>query len=206
MRSVVLCHARRNGYNHRVHILVLSCIVRPVYDMYGVAHTPSGSENIPKDRPIMIIGIYLVILTMVDPLWLMIVIFALVLAGLIFLYSILLGWQTVILGVPSMFFFCYAFFFEQGATWVTVVTAIIFIVGFIVTFRESEDEDVFEVFGVRFSGFSFVLALLGVFVVPNFFPQFNLLVGIAEILGTATGLIFHLYVVIKLRTHGSVLD
>lgn len=126
-------------------------------------------------------GAYIVTLTVVDTFWLSMITLGLVLVVGIFCSSVILGWQTVIFGLPSMVFFCYSFIFRQNALWVTAISSMIFFVGLLLNLLRDveENEEFFYALG---------LATIGVIVIPAISPQFNLLCGIAEISGTAIGL------------------
>jgi len=133
-----------------------------------------------------------IILVIVNPEWLRHIsfLFALLIVVLTFVSSVILSWQTIILGIPSMIFFLYSFLVGKGTLWVMIGTALIFTVGLVLNLREIEQS--IEMIGGLFPVFAFSLAIVGVFLIPNVFPQFDLLIGIAEITGTALGLIIFL--------------
>lgn len=142
----------------------------------------------------LIIGeISFIILVIMNP-WLLRVIsfiFALMIVVVTFLSSIILSWQTVVLGVPSMVFFCYSLLFGKGALWIMAVTSLIFFVGLILNLRGTEHS--VKMLGRLFPAFAFSLAIVGVFLIPAVFPQMDLFNGLAEIMGTLGGLIVYLH-------------
>jgi len=151
-----------------------------------------------KEEPYFQIGfivgeVSFVMLVIMNPWLLRIIsfIFALMIVALTFFSAIILGWQTVILGIPSMVLFIYSFLFGQSVFWDDIAISLIFTLGLILSLRETRP--LFEMVGRLFPVFAFSLALIGVFLIPAVFPTIDLLNGIAEIVGTAAGLVIYSY-------------
>jgi len=53
-------------------------------------------------------------------------------------------------------------------------------------------EPLSEILGDTLIVFIFSLAIVGVFLIPKIFPQFELITQIAELIGTITGIILHI--------------
>jgi len=142
----------------------------------------------------LIIGeISFIIFVIMNPWWLRIIsfIFALMVVVLTFFSGLILSWQTVILGLPSMVFFIYSFLFGQNSFWIRIVTSLIFVIGLILNMRETEQS--IRMFGRLFPIFAFSLAIVGVFLIHSVFPEMDLFNGVAEIAGTIVGLILYSY-------------
>ena len=154
------------------------------------------ASKVFKDEPYFQIGLIIgeisfIILVITNPYWLHIIgfIFALMIITLTFFSGMILSWQSVIIGLPSMVLFVYSFFFGHDTLWVSIVTSLIFASGLIWSLRETRPA--FEMLGRLFPVFAFSLAIVGVFLIPAVFPQADLFNGIAEIAGTMAGLVLY---------------
>jgi len=154
------------------------------------------ASKVFKDEPYFQIGLIIgemsfIILVMMNPWWLHVIgfIFALMIITLTFFSGIILSWQSVIIGLPSMVLFVYSFLFGHDTLWVSIVTSLIFALGLIWSLRETRPA--FEMLGRLFPVFAFSLAIVGVFLIPAVFPQVDLFNGIAEIAGIMVGLILY---------------
>jgi len=112
------------------------------------------------------------------------------------LSSIFLGIETLLLGFPSLALFIYSFFVQKNHLWINILSACLFFVGLIVSQLELR-EPLSEILGDLFIVFIFSLAIVGVFLIPTIFPQFELITQIVELIGTITGII--LYILGRIR-------
>ncbi len=155
------------------------------------------ASKIFKDQPHFQIGLIIgeisfVILVMMNPWWLRIIssIFALTIIVLTFFSGLILSRQTAIIGLPSMMLFVYSFFYGRGELLIIALTGLIFALGLVLNLCETKP--VIDMLGRLFPIFAFSLAMVGVFLIPTVFPQMDLFNGVAEITGTATGLVLYL--------------
>jgi len=107
----------------------------------------------------------------------------------IFLSSMFLGIETLFLGVPSLIVFTYSLFDRQNRLWLNIISACLFFTGIIVSQLELR-KPISEMLGKLFPAFVFSLAIIGVFLIPTVFPQFEFVTQIAELVGTIIGLSF----------------
>lgn len=105
----------------------------------------------------------------------------------IFGSSIFLGAATLFLGVPSIILFLYSFLNQNLSFWFYFINAGIFLIGLIVSLIEFH-KPLEDMTGKLFPIFLFSFSIIGVFLIPNIFPQFETIAQIAEIIGIILGI------------------
>jgi hypothetical protein len=155
------------------------------------------ASKIFKQEPYFQIGLIVgeisfIIIVILNPWWLRIIsfVFALVIIALTFFSGIILSRQSVIIGLPSMTLFVYSLLFGRGELWIAVLTGLVFVLGLILSLREMQPG--LDMLSKSFPLFAFSLAIVGVFLIPAVFQLMDFLNGVAEIAGSAAGLILYL--------------
>ncbi|MDH5266762.1 MAG: hypothetical protein OEW62_03685 [Candidatus Bathyarchaeota archaeon] len=154
-----------------------------------------GSKTF-KNEPFFRLGVVFVELVLVmsvflNPSLLLIIgsLFGVMIVFSIFLSSIFLGIETLLLGVPSLILFAYSLFDHQNRFWLNIISVCLFFLGIVVSQLELR-KPISEMLGKLFPAFAFSLAIVGVFLIPAVFPQFEFVTQIAELAGTIIGLSF----------------
>lgn len=153
-----------------------------------------------EDEPLFVLAVILAeltaaVLVLVNPwiLMLMGLLFGVIIISSTFISSMFLGIETLLLGVPGLLLFTYSLFDQQNHLWLNILSASLFFAGLIVSQLELS-EVLSEILGNLFPLFIFSLAIVGVFLIPAFFPQFELITQVAELAGTIIGASFSLRV------------
>ncbi len=156
----------------------------------------SLGSKIFEDEPLFVLAailaeLSLAVLVLVNPWMLMLIglLFGVVVIFSIFVSSVFLGIETLVLGVPSLVLFAYSLFDQQNRLWLNILSVSLFFAGLVVSQLEL-GKPLSEILGTLFPVFVFSLAIVGVFLIPTIFPQFELITQVAELAGTITGVLF----------------